>query len=557
MPAPAVSHALLRSRPPTDLLTRLAVRRLDAFGDWCDRNGVEGHVGEFSTPNRASDVAQWNRTVEAVLARCEERGLSVVQWASGNNRNGYDKAAWQPASLLADVSISTASAPPWERYLAKTAQPLSGVFVSGGHNRTPFSGENPSDASTGNFSNVNLGTYDTHYAYDSRATFDYLKSRGVRCVTISFRWERLQPTLSAAFNATESTRLQTCVNDAIAAGLRVILQPFNKGEYYIDNGSAGTRRRIGVDAELTSAMFNDLWTRLATLFSGTAGVVGYGLMNEPASNNITTWQTVSQAAAEAIEAVDTTKTIIVPMLSWFPLVSIGSGHPTAWITGITNPIRYEAHFYLDLTDGGFYTESYNQALASMATGFRLRDTWGGGNVNPIPALRLGDIGISPGWTVSNFQILDGTAAPTGSGTCQLYQDARFVDGTWRMVVAAWDTATASRQQWLVFRRAWDASFNGWRFGWDSTGVWKLQKTDGSGNYGSISGGNTVSTGTVVPTAGDVVEVQLSGARIICRVNGTVIYDAVDSYLQGATIGGAMTIAAPNFRSGPIDFRFAA
>ena len=101
----------------------------------------------------------------------------------------------------------------------------------------------------------------------------------------------------------------------------------------------------------------------------------------------------------------------------------------------------------------------------------------------------------------------------------------------------------------------NASFNGWRFGWDSTGVWKLQKTNGSGSYGSISGGNTVSTGTVVPTAGDVIEVELRGPLIICRVNGAVLYQASDSYLQGATVGGVRCTAAPNLRVDSVGFLF--
>ena len=553
MPIPAALRIIQRGQAPLDLLTTLAIRRVAAFADWCDRQGVKGHIGEMGWPNRASDGDQWNASMTHMLDYCESRGLSVVHWATGNNRNGYALSAWQPASLLADVTISTRAAPPWEQFLAKTAQPLSGAFVSGGHNKTPFSSENPSDSSTGNFSNLRLGTYNTDYAYDTRATFDYLKARGVKCVTISFRWERLQPTLSAAFNATELARLTTSVTDAIAAGLKVILQPFNKGEYYIDNGTAGDRKRIGVDAALTSAMYADLWTRMATAFAAYSEVIGYGLMNEPATNSITTWQTVSQAACDAIAAVDTSKTIIVPNIGWYPPVSWVSDHPTAWIT-VANPVRYEAHFYFDLTDGGFYTEAYNTAQDSMRTGYRFLDTFTVADVNPIPSARLGEIGIVPGWTVSKFKIVSNQAVPVDSTTCELYQDARFVDGVWRMVVAAWDTVTASRAQWLVFRRTWDANFNGWRFGWDSTGVWKLQKT-AAGSYGSISGGNTVSTGTIVPTAGDVIEVELRGAQIMCRVNGAVMYRTYDTYLQGATVGGPSCLNAPNYAVNSVGFLF--
>lgn len=538
-----------------DRMAQFAVARVAAFADWCSRNSVNGHIGEMGWPNRSSDGDQWNRAMATVLAYCETRGLGVTHWATGNNRNGYALSAWQPPSLLADVNATTRCAAVWERYLARTTSQLSGAYVSGGHNKTPFSSENPSDSSTGNFSNLRLGTYNTDYAYDSRATFDYLYGRGVRTVTISFRWERLQPTLSAAFNSTEQTRFTTCVNDAIAAGLRVIVQPFNKGEYYVDNGTAGTRNRIGVDAGCTQANFTDLWTRMATLFSGTAGVIGYGLMNEPATGNFTTWQTVSQAACTAIAAVDTSKAILVPNLAWYPPVSWPSDHPTPWISGVANPIYYEGHFYFDKGDGGFYSELYGDDLAWINAGYSFQDTFTAADVSPIPSGRLGDIDNGVGWNVSKFKIASNTAAPVDSTTCELYRDARYPYGTLRMTVSAWDTATASRAQWLNFRRTWNANFDGWRVGFDSTGVWKLQKST-AGSFASISGGNTVSTGTVVPSLGDVVTVDLpkGTADIVCKVNGAPLYSATDTYLQGATVVGVSCSAAPNYRVDAVEFQ---
>lgn len=117
------------------------------------------------------------------------------------------------------------------------------------------------------------GVVDTDYHYDTLASLQYLYSRGHRHTRVAFKWERVQPTLGAALNSAELTRLQAFVTNAATAGLTVALNVHNFGKY---NNIA-----LGAAGGPTQANFVDLWTRLSTAFKNNAAVVAYGLMNEP------------------------------------------------------------------------------------------------------------------------------------------------------------------------------------------------------------------------------------------------------------------------------------
>ena len=97
---------------------------------------------------------------------------------------------------------------------------------------------------------------------------------------IEFRWERLQPTLRGALDPAELSRLTEVVDRAREAGLAVILDMHNYGAYYLADGPVGVRRPIG-SASVAIADFADVWRRISQAFQGDAGVLAYGLMNEP------------------------------------------------------------------------------------------------------------------------------------------------------------------------------------------------------------------------------------------------------------------------------------
>lgn len=131
--------------------------------------------------------------------------------------------------------------------------------------------------------------------FPSTANWNDLKSKGITRVRLPIAWESIQPTLNAALDATYLASLRSALAAAASRGIKVLVDLHNFGRYcdqahwvssgcgYAGNsGSAGTGVSVLGDATLTSAAFVDLWTRLATALAGNPGVLGYGLMNEPA-----------------------------------------------------------------------------------------------------------------------------------------------------------------------------------------------------------------------------------------------------------------------------------
>lgn len=150
-------------------------------------------------------------------------------------------------------------------------------------------GGNQGTGSGGTFSNTNLGTHGTDFKYPSNADFAYLAGRlGTPYLArLPVRWERLQPTLGGALEATELGRLQGAIDLAAANGCKVIPVLKNEGAYWRNDGNnVGTRHAIADDdGVVTQAHFTDVWSRIATaLSSRKQHIAAYGLMNEPLLN---------------------------------------------------------------------------------------------------------------------------------------------------------------------------------------------------------------------------------------------------------------------------------
>src|SRR5690349_18786250 len=76
------------------------------------------------------------------------------------------------------------------------------------------------------------GTYGSDYTYPTQTEVDYFKGKGMNILRLPFRWERLQQSLNAALDTSESNRLYSFVSAATAKGVYVILDPHNYARYY-------------------------------------------------------------------------------------------------------------------------------------------------------------------------------------------------------------------------------------------------------------------------------------------------------------------------------------
>jgi len=193
------------------------------------------------------------------------------------------------------------------------------------------------------------GTFGVDYTYPTNAEATYFKSKGMNVIRLPFRWERLQPTLNAALDPTELNRLQTFVNQAIAAGHTVVLDPHNYARY--KNNVIGA-------SSVTNANFADFWGRLATVYKNNPAVI-FGLMNEPNSMSTETWVAAANAAIASIRAVGANNVIAVPGNGWTGAHSwdqnwYGTANSIAMLSikDSANNIMFEAHQYLDSNSSG-------------------------------------------------------------------------------------------------------------------------------------------------------------------------------------------------------------
>jgi aryl-phospho-beta-D-glucosidase BglC (GH1 family) len=210
----------------------------------------------------------------------------------------------------------------------------------------------PSTEATSTYSNLNPGVYATDWGIEGAGVISALAARGHRLFRLGFKWERIQPTLGAALDASELARLVAVADRARALGCGVVLDLHSYGGYYSDVAGTGTRASID-DGTLTQAQFEDVWSRLSTTFKNHAGVVAYGLMNEPvvtqagfASQQLH-WESISRSAVAAIRALGDTKMIAVSGYNAARLASWLTYHPYAWVPDAR--VWYEAHHYWGAT----------------------------------------------------------------------------------------------------------------------------------------------------------------------------------------------------------------
>jgi endoglucanase len=193
------------------------------------------------------------------------------------------------------------------------------------------------------------GSYGSSYTYPTPSEIDYYVDQGMNAFRIPFRWERLQRSLSAPFDATESARLSSVVAYATAQGAHVLLDPHNYARY---NGAL-----VGSGA-VPNAAFADFWSRLAAQYKSNARVI-FGLMNEPHDMPTEQWVSAANAAIAAIRAAGAQNLILVPGNGWTGAHSWSDGWygtPNAVaMLSIVDPshnFAFEVHQYLDADSSG-------------------------------------------------------------------------------------------------------------------------------------------------------------------------------------------------------------
>ena len=351
-----------------DALIQRELGRLATFTGWLERNGVSGYVGEVGWPDDvygAADAASWNTLGERWYAAADAAGLWATQWATGQWwGTDYRLAPYESSVRDGPVNRPNTQAQVIERHL-DAAGVRRGVALAGAE----FGAPGPLERS-GPFSNRSSGRLGDAYTYDPASTFSFLRSRGVRLVRFAFRWERIQPRLGRALARAELGRLRSAVSRARDAGIDVILDVHNYGDYWVERRGRGVRRAIGTD-DVPVRAFADLWRRLSRGFGHNPTVIGYGLGNEPVAmpsrrgrSAARLWEIASQRATAAIRGTGDRKLVLVQGYEYAGVSTFPRHHPDDWIRDPAHNIRYEAHQYFDSDGSGTYRSPYARELES-------------------------------------------------------------------------------------------------------------------------------------------------------------------------------------------------
>ncbi len=332
-----------------------ALRDLEVFTSWLSRNHAQGYVGEVGWPRSASGQG-WDAVADSWFERADASGLWVTLWAAGR---------WWPRSYrMAAIRLSGVPGRPAEvqqqgALLARhpgtgTLRGVvlpSGSFGSGTDGPASYSGSRP-------------GVYGRDYYYEGLTDFRQLARAGVSLVRLSFSWERVQHVPGGPLDAREVGRLRSALQAAAAAGVGVVLDLHNYGDFWVAQDRTGHRRLVLGGPGLPVSALGDVWARLTRALGGASSLIGYGLMNEPVrlspdpAAGARVWQQASQQAVDAIRRAGGQHTVLVSGYGGATPSMWTRYHPRAWVDDPLGEVRYEAHQYFDGDRTGRYAASF-------------------------------------------------------------------------------------------------------------------------------------------------------------------------------------------------------
>lgn len=263
-----------------------------------------------------------------------------------------------------------------------------------------------------------------NYAYPQDMEIDYYAAKGFGCIRMPVQTRRMQPqsygrldpagrldelpNAYRTFTAPAQTNMlsiKAVLDRALSHNMYVILDLHNFGT--ILDTLTGTNRTIGADSEATN-QFVDIWQRLATKFKNYPNII-WGLENEPVGMTVSQWFTAATAAINAIAAITTAQTVLIPGGANFTGAHdwVTSGNAAAWAgytppTGL--PIIFEMHQYLDSDNSGTHTTVVAGKGATV-----LADATAWLVTNGFKAL-LGEVG----WSANDSQPSGGTPSVEGA-----------------------------------------------------------------------------------------------------------------------------------------------
>lgn len=203
------------------------------------------------------------------------------------------------------------------------------------------------------------GKFGVDFIYPQEPSLDYFAKKGLKLISLPFRWERIQPQLNKPLDAKELGRMLHFIDLCNARGLKVVLSMQNFGRY----SKNGVEYIIGCTT-VTRDHFKDVWYRIADALKNKNNRFGYDIMNEPHDMlSSCPWPILAQDAINAIREVDTHATLLINGDSY--------ANSEKWalvnenLKDLFDPndkIIYEAHCFFDKDYSGTYVASCGDYL---------------------------------------------------------------------------------------------------------------------------------------------------------------------------------------------------
>jgi len=207
------------------------------------------------------------------------------------------------------------------------------------------------------------GVYGTNYTYPTGDDLDYFISKGFTLFRLPFSWERMQPTLNGALDATQLGYLDTFIAAAHARNVRIVLDQHNNDRYRFvrtppPQYDPSQNIVVGSTPMLPNSAFADFWQKMAMHYVNETAIAGYDLTNEPHDTG-GLWPATAQAGATAIRQVDHVHTIIVEAEYYSAASTWTVYNENLNISDPDNNLVYSAHEYFDADASGTYAGTYD------------------------------------------------------------------------------------------------------------------------------------------------------------------------------------------------------
>lgn len=207
------------------------------------------------------------------------------------------------------------------------------------------------------------GRAGTDYFVASPRDLEYVAARTTGPSRLPFRWERLQHKPGGPLDRTYLGEITSVADAAARLGRAVFLDCHN----YMGRNVDGTDRVVDArDGVLTRDHLADLWHRVATALKRHPGVQGWDIMNEP--HDLGDGQdlpAIMQAAVDAIDAAETSKTIYVEGDRWSSAANWVAANPRFPLRDVHDRLVYSAHCYPDADASGTHYDYASLVQAGL------------------------------------------------------------------------------------------------------------------------------------------------------------------------------------------------